>query len=61
MWHTLEEVFFAACMLSFYVFIIALLCKGSVRVYAPPEPDATSENVPFAGECDYLEVSQRSR
>ena len=61
MWYTLEEWFFAACMIAFYAFVIALLCKGSVRVYEPPEPDATSENIPFAGECDYLEVSQRSR
>ena len=55
MWYTLEEWFFAACMIAFYAFVIALLCKGSVRVYAPPEPDATAENVPCAGEMPYGE------
>jgi hypothetical protein len=54
-WAGCEEFFFAACMLSFYLFVIALLCKGSVRVYEPPKPDATAENVPCAGEMPYDE------
>jgi hypothetical protein len=54
-WYVLEEWFFAACMIAFYAFIVALLCKGSVRVYEPPKPDATAENVPCAGEMPYGE------
>lgn len=56
MWHELEEVFFAACMLSFYLFVIVLLWKGSARSYAPPEPDSTDQNIPFAGELPYRDA-----
>ena len=56
-WYTLEEWFFAACMVAFYAFVVALLCGGSVRT--PPEPDATAENVPCAGEMPY-EVSNEA-
>jgi hypothetical protein len=38
---------------ALFIMIIVLLCKGAFQVYTPkPQPDATDENVPYAGEGD---------